>query len=79
MKQKLTWLVLGISLLANLFFGVKIFQTRETNTATVARVVDGDTFNTATNVPSNYGESTPRNIRKAVYPSAPKTGWKSWF
>lgn len=50
MKGKLTWLVLGISLLANLFFGVKIFQTRETNIAIAARVVDGDTFNTATNV-----------------------------
>lgn len=60
MKQKLTWLVLGISLLANLFFGVKFFETRETNTANVARVVDGDTFDTATNVRIKlWGIDTP--------------------
>lgn len=60
MKQKLTWLVLGISLLANLFFGVKFFETRETNTANVARVIDGDTFDTALNVRIKlWGIDTP--------------------
>ena len=50
MKEKLTWLVLGISLLANLVFGVKLFPPKSAETVTVSRVVDGDTFDTDTNV-----------------------------
>ncbi len=45
---------------ANLFFGVKIFQPKQANEGIVARVVDGDTFNTATNVRIKlWGIDTP--------------------
>lgn len=60
MKEKLIWVALGLSLLGNAFFGVKVFQSRETDMAMAARIVDGDTFDTATNVRIKlWGIDTP--------------------